>query len=377
MAINGHGLAHYWWRQGFWAFDDFWQDYFCYLAGSLVDTIRKRFVVDDPYCSRSRTYPGIFYFCFNRVLGSKKYFKDKDRLEIKNAVIRANLVTYGFLVMVCLGIFIFQMATHFRWITLTPEDRIVVETTRSIQLNPRDFSAYYKRGLAFAKLEGIKKAIPDFDKAIEINPSDPVFYVARGNAYRDSVWGHGKYIEKEVNQAIGDYNKALEMNANLSPAYANRGKAYQKLEKFDQADADLNKAIQLDSRNVDAYFDLGDIAVEKKDYGQAISQYSKVIDISADNFKAFAKRGMAYLKKGDVDLAINDFSKAIQLKPRDGDLFMLRAGAYYDKKEYEKSWQDVRKGESLGSDPAIMRLKIDYGFKGYEFFEKLKRDSRR
>lgn len=307
----------------------------------------------------------------------KKYFKDKDRAETKNAVVKANLVTYGLLAIVCLGIFVFQMATHFRWITLTPEDKIIVETTKSIQLNPQDYSAYYKRGLAFANLEGAKKAIPDFDKAIEINPNDPTLYVARGNAYRDSVWGRGKYVEKENNQAIADYNKALEMDANLSSAYANRGKAYWKLEKLDQADTDLNKAIQLDPHNVDVYFDLGDIAVEKKDYDQAISQYSKVIDVSADNFKAFSKRGMAYEKKGVFDLAVSDFSKAIQLKPKDGDLFMLRAGAYYDKKEYEKSWQDVRKGKSLGSDPAMMRLKMDYGFKGYEFFEKLKRDSRR
>ena len=56
--------------------------------------------------------------------------------------------------------------------------------------------------------------------------------------------------------------------------------------------------------------------------------------------------------------------------------FMLRAGAYYDKKEYEKvgrmferkiTW--IRSGyHALGNN---------YGFKGYEFFEKLKRDSRR
>ncbi|MCK9604313.1 MAG: hypothetical protein M0R66_08155 [Candidatus Omnitrophica bacterium] len=167
----------------------------------------------------------------------KKYFKDKDRLEIKGAVVRANQVTYGLLFLVCLSIFAFQLATHFRWITLTPEDRIIVETTKSIKINSKDYAAYYKRGLAIAKLEGAQKAIPDFNKAIEINPSDAVLYEARGNVYLDHFWGR-----EEINKAIADYDKALGIDANLSSAKINRDKAYAKLQKLDEASTDLNKA---------------------------------------------------------------------------------------------------------------------------------------
>ncbi|OGF44915.1 MAG: hypothetical protein A2452_03650 [Candidatus Firestonebacteria bacterium RIFOXYC2_FULL_39_67] len=42
----------------------------------------------------------------------KTYFKDKDKKDIKKAVIKANLVTYGILLLVCAGILAYQFAVH-------------------------------------------------------------------------------------------------------------------------------------------------------------------------------------------------------------------------------------------------------------------------
>ncbi len=317
----------------------------------------------------------------------EKFFKDRNKNELKQAVQKANLITYGFLAALCLTVFAYQSAVRRRWITLTPEDKTIVEATKRIESNPNDYLAYYKRGLAYAKLEGSAKAIPDFDKAIAINPKDALVYIARGNAYRHGFYrykplegrdlskGMPDNLEKDMNQAVSDYDQALKIDPRSSSAYAHRGNAYWKWKKLDQAAADLNKALEFDPKNADACFDLGDMAAEKKDFDQAVSRYSRILAFDPANFKARAKRGAAYDKKGDFDQAIDDFNKALELKPKDGDLYLLRAGAYYGKKEYKKSWGDVRKAQSLGSDPALIRLEMDYGFKGYEFFEKLKRDS--
>jgi len=166
-----------------------------------------------------------------------RYFQEKTRAQIRAAVIKANLVTYALLVMFWLANLAFQTSVHYRWITLTPEDKIIVEATKAIKANPGDYKAYCRRGLALTELEGREKGLPDIDKAIEIKPDDPDLYVARGNLYRDN------FISKEkIDKAIADYNKALEIDSTFKSVLKNRNKAFEKLRKIEETSTDISKA---------------------------------------------------------------------------------------------------------------------------------------
>jgi tetratricopeptide (TPR) repeat protein len=57
------------------------------------------------------------------------------------------------------------------------------------------------RGLAYADLKQFKKAIQDYDQAIELNPKDFNVFNNRGNVYADL---------KQFEKAIQDYNQAIE-----------------------------------------------------------------------------------------------------------------------------------------------------------------------
>jgi len=54
--------------------------------------------------------------------------------------------------------------------------------TISLELNEHA-EAYYNRGVAYAKLGEHKRAIKDYDRAIELNPEDAEAYINRGLAY--------------------------------------------------------------------------------------------------------------------------------------------------------------------------------------------------
>ena len=79
-------------------------------------------------------------------------------------------------------------------------------------------------------------SLADFNKAIEINPSDADAYYNRGIAY-----GHKGQHDK----AISDYNKALEIDPKFADAYNNRGISYFFKKEYEKAWDDVHKAQSL------------------------------------------------------------------------------------------------------------------------------------
>lgn len=64
--------------------------------------------------------------------------------------------------------------------------------------------------------------------------------------------------------------------------------------------------------------------------------------------QTYNNRGIAYAKKGQYDQAISDFNKVLEINPGDANAHWNRGYAYYFKREYKKSWEDVKKAQSLG-----------------------------
>jgi len=119
-------------------------------------------------------------------------------------------------------------------------DKAISEYTKAIEINPSLAEAYNNRGLAYAQGKGqYDKAISDCTKAIEINPSLAEAYNNRGLAYAQ---GKGQY-----DKAISDCTKAIEINPSLEEAYSNRGLAYLLLGQSQPGCHDLQKACELGS----------------------------------------------------------------------------------------------------------------------------------
>ncbi|WP_201373517.1 tetratricopeptide repeat protein [Ktedonobacter robiniae] len=54
---------------------------------------------------------------------------------------------------------------------------------RFVQLHPSQALAYLSRGLAYFRKRDYPRALADFDRAIQLDPSDAKLYVIRGFAY--------------------------------------------------------------------------------------------------------------------------------------------------------------------------------------------------
>lgn len=141
--------------------------------------------------------------------------------------------------------------------------------------------AYHNRGRSYCDLGQYKRAIEDFNKAINLKPSESA-YNDRGDAYSHL----GQY-----ELAIIDFDEAIRLKPDFSDAFINRGYAYYKLCQYEKAIEEFNEALRLKPNTEEAY----------------------------------NKRGLAYKKRGKNESAIKDFDEAIRLNTYNAS----RYNAYY------------------------------------------------
>lgn len=128
------------------------------------------------------------------------------------------------------------------------------------EISKTDSDTLLNKGIKHLDYCRFDKAISDFTKAIEINPSAEA-YNKRGNAYElkarfifdtgISVTDRSPHAEvyyrvnPHLDKAISDFNKAIELNPEYPEAYASRGPLYSLKGQSDKAKADRNKAMQI------------------------------------------------------------------------------------------------------------------------------------
>jgi tetratricopeptide (TPR) repeat protein len=157
---------------------------------------------------------------------------------------------------------------------------ITIDSTKSI--------AFYERGMAYdqkgeqlllhfkggRKLGGDSvarpfylKALSDLNKAIYLDPTNPVYYKARAYFYRNSY-------HFNLQKSIADHDKVLQLNPKDYDALCSRGSMkFYDLKDSTAAFSDFKEAVKIDPENYRAYQDWGDCLYECGSYYEAISKY--------------------------------------------------------------------------------------------------------
>jgi len=190
--------------------------------------------------------------------------------------------------------------------------------------------------LAYGALGGLLQksgdpagAIRYYKKRIELQPSEAI-YVNLGAAYMDA----GNY-----RKAIENYEKALEMDPGSGAAHFNLGNAYLKLGGYEKALSELKRAIAIDPKLAGAYLNAGVALLNKKEPDEALVYFKKALELGGDALSAHWNIAHAYVLKGDGEKALAELQKALALEPS----ARIRKEI---EKEIEKLREKVKKKES-------------------------------
>ena len=161
-----------------------------------------------------------------------------------------------------------------------------------------------------------KDAFTLWDNAVREFPHNGRAYAGRGDALLRNGFS---------DQALPDLNKAIELEAHHAEAYTNRALVYQNKNLWEQALADCNKAIQINPRLVSAYNNRA-VAYQKMGLpDKVLEDLSQMIRLEPDNANTYNNRGIVFATKGLFDQAFLDFNKAIELDPNFTNAYNNRA----------------------------------------------------
>lgn len=173
--------------------------------------------------------------------------------------------------------------------------------------------------------------------------------------------GNDAYKKKSFEQAIGHYQKAIELDPTDIVFYNNLAAVYYEQHNYKQAIAECERAITVARENggdfkqisksftriANSHKRLGDLGAAKINYEKAMSEHrtpevktllSEVeMMIKAAERKAYIdpakaeeekERGNELFKKGDYGTAVKHYSEAIKRNPDDPKLYSNRAACY-------------------------------------------------
>lgn len=183
-------------------------------------------------------------------------------------------------------------------------------------LHTTDWKFYFKRAqeLTNSKKYQYREALEYFEKALELNPTEPDIYNARGRCYTHILCCKRK--DHMVIEALSDFNTALKLNPGNLHALNNIGHCQQRVQKFFEAIDTFNGVLKKEPINIDALSGIAHSKMCVGDYKGAKKDALKVLKIIPDHSDSLFtysgilmrqydfKKGFAILKK----LAEKDYS---------------------------------------------------------------------
>ena len=185
--------------------------------------------------------------------------------------------------------------------------RAIAEYNKAIELDPRQASYYRERGLIYKVKGNYDRALADYDRAIALDPEDAKAYNGRGEI---------RHTLGQLREAVADYDRAIALDPHYAEAYHLRGRARTALGQLKEALADLDRAIALNPRRVLVY---SSRAVVHNALGQreaTLADYDRAIALDPQFAELYCGRGGARYLLGQLKEALADYDAAIALKPK-------------------------------------------------------------
>lgn len=207
--------------------------------------------------------------------------------------------------------------------------RSATELAGSSVANWEILGSIYRGTVLFAQ-DAEPWVISSFQKAIELDPTNPALFTELGKAYLVSASrkqqlaqqakddDKGK-LEAEASQqltlALEQFNKAISLKADYSPAHFQEVVAMELQGKYTEAIDKLERLRESIPQDIDVLYELGSLTYNTGDYDKSAEAFSTITALVPNHSNAHFSLYLVYQKKGETDKAIAELEKVVELNP--------------------------------------------------------------
>ena len=211
---------------------------------------------------------------------------------------------------------------------------------------PKDASAFSRRGAALMSRRELERAIADFDKACAMAPTEPSYFYQRGMA-------HWQAEQRDL--AMADLDKAVKLKPDQIDVLMARAELRLSGHDTAGAAADLDAADRAASKESDLRLELGDLYNRVDRLDAAVAQYDLWItshDGDAHMTEALNDRCWDRALLGrDLDKALKDCDRAVRSSSKAAAVLDSRGLVHLRLGQYDKAVADY--DAALAQQPKI------------------------
>lgn len=164
------------------------------------------------------------------------------------------------------------------------------------------------RGLAAGAVDwGIKS----FERAIELEPTNPVLYTELGKLY---------LVVNDTVKAGENFDKALAKKSDYADALIQKALVLEREDIVTEAIGQLERLVTDNSFNIEALFQLGRLYFNEGRIDEAIVLFKRIVVLVPNHSNAHYSLGIAYAAQGEKNLAVEEFEKVLELNPGQQDV---------------------------------------------------------
>jgi TolB-like protein/Flp pilus assembly protein TadD len=246
--------------------------------------------------------------------------------------------------------------------------RLLGEDKRKIDKKPTEnLEAYnlYRQGRFYAdKLseEGMTKAVPFFQQAIEKDPRFALAYAGLADNYviaADAIIPPREAFSKAKEAAL----KAIELDDSLAEAHASLGLVHYHYDwDWSAAEKELKRALELNPQSAQSYTLYTHYLAGMGRYDEAKKYGARALELDPLSVSAHWFLGWGAIYAGRSDEAIGFFSKALELDPNNPWTRWFLGRAYLLSGNSSRAIEEMETGLRFGPDDPL-----GLGFTGYVY----------
>lgn len=205
---------------------------------------------------------------------------------------------------------------------------------RAIQIWPNYADAYCNLGKSLEELGQMDQAIFYYAKALQLDPTMPEAL----NNFGSALVRAGRQKE-----ARGVYEEAMRRKPDNYEAMSNMGSTYAQLGEFEEAEKWYRKSIETNPLHAPAWSNLSPILVRKNDLEGAEKICLEAIRLDPNYFDARYNLALIYIWKQDWANAEEQFAQTVRIRPRFAEGYNNLGTLQATRKEFGRAEQNFRK----------------------------------
>jgi len=227
------------------------------------------------------------------------------------------------------------------------KDKAMKDVDMAIQLDPTNPMGYFARAAIYNSEKEFRLALKEADAAISLDPfhADSLMLRAKLNYL----------LSFDKDKAISDYSRVIDVDPSREEAYLQRGELYackigDSFDYVDKAISDFDKAIAFSPKNDAAYSTRGTLYATKGAFSLAFADCNTAIELNPGTAKGYECLAETYGAKGDFPAAISNMNNAISRNPKQFGYYEMLANYYEQNGEPYKAQESRERMKEVGDN---------------------------